>query len=53
VIFELNMMPVAFQGLVSSHPTCEPGEQWPGNFGEWMQREAIADSADDDLEFSQ
>lgn len=53
MIFELDMMPVTFQSLVSSDPICEPGEKRTGIFSEWMQREAITDSADDNLEFSQ
>ena len=38
VVFELNVMPISFQSLISSHPICEPSEQWSGKFGERVQR---------------
>jgi hypothetical protein len=49
VILELDMMPVAIQSLVSSHPICETCEQRAGNTGERVQSEAVADSTDDHL----
>ena len=52
MIFELDMMPVAVQSLVSPHPICQPSEQRPGISRERVQREAIADSTDGNLEFS-
>ena len=53
MIFELDVMPVAFQSLVSSYPICDPSENGSRKLCEWVQREAIAGSADDNLEFSQ
>lgn len=53
MIFELDMMPVAVQSLVSPHPVCESSEQRSRELCERMQREAIADSTDYNLKFSQ
>ena len=53
MIFELDMMPVAVQSLVSPHPVCESSEQRSREFCERMQREAIADSTDYNLKFWQ